>query len=331
MRLRNRESGQSVVSDAPEGESPRPRRARITMWLYGIFLLGIVGLALWYAVYTYYHYDAEGQIRVERTVMSPERAGRIQEIYPTEGEAVLRGDSLMLVEPGRACEDPGASLVEQTRREGQQEAQLYSVRIENLQQELARKRRELARLRERKILELQNTEPRRNQLEEDIYQIQDEIDELRLQQRQARATTNDLSGIPSNPECAPFVVAAPHNGRVHRLHETEFAVVDAGAPVMSLTRPSPPVVVLGYLDRNLTGYVQRDDTVSVYLPDGSVTRGVIAETYSTAQDFVEVKYDIYRPYASQLLAEIVPANQSAKERWQALDRVNVEVEGSIGE
>lgn len=299
------------------------------MWLYGVFLLGIVGLALWYAVYTYFHYDAQGQIRVERTVVSPERTGRVQKIFHGEGEAVLRGDSLMLVEPGQACGASGATLVERTRREGQQEAELYAVRIANLQEQLARKRQELARLRQRKILELQNTEPRRNQLEEDIYNLQADIDELRLQRRQARSTSSQLSGIPSNPECAPFVVRAPHNGRVHRLHEKEFSVVDAGTPVLSLTRPSPPVVVLGYLDRNLMGYVQRDDTVTVYLPDGSITRGVVRETYSTAQDFVEVKYDIYQPYASQLLAEIVPASQAAKEKWQALDRVNVEVEGSI--
>lgn len=329
MRLRNRESGKSVVSDAPEGESPTPRRARFTMWLYGLFLLAIVGLAIWYAVYTYFHYDGDGQIRVQRTVMSPERPGRIQKIWPAEGEAVLRGDSLMLVEPGRACEGAGASLVERTRREGRQQAELYAVRIQNLQQELARKRRLRARLLDRKVLELQDIEPRKNQLEDEIHQIQDELDELRAQRRQARESAGALAGIPANPECAPFVVTAPHNGRVHRLHEDEFTVVDAGAPVMSLTRPSPPVVVLGYLDRSLTGYVQRDDSVSVYLPDGSVTRGVIQETYSTAQDFVDVKYDIYQPYATQLLAEIAPANQQVKKRWQELDRVKVEVEGSI--
>lgn len=331
MRLRNRESGQSVVSEAPEGESPSPRRARITMWLYGLFLLGIVGLAIWYAVYTYYHYDGPGQIRVQRTVMSPERAGRIQEIVPKEGEAVLRGDSLMLVEPGRSCEPTGVSLVERDLRENQQRAQLLGQRIQDLQQQLARKRRELARLRERKVLELQNTEPRRNQLEEDIYRIQDEIDQLRLQRRQALANTDQLAGVSTNPACAPFVVFAPHNGRVHRVHEGEFTVVDAGTPVMSLTRPSPPVVTLAYLDRDLTGYVHRDDSVSVRFPDGSVTQGVVQETYSSAQDFVEVKYDIYEPYSTQLLVEIAPANQRVKERWQELDRVRVEVEGEINQ
>lgn len=329
MRLRNRESGQSVVSDAPEGEAPSPRRARVTMWLYVLFLVGIVGLAIWYAVYTYYHYDGQGQIRVQRTDVSPERLGRIQKIWPSEGDAVLRGDSLMLVEPGEACDPDGVAIVDRTRREGRQQAELLGLRIQNLQQELARKRRELARLRERKVLELQNTEPRRNQLEQDIYRIQDEIDELRLQRRQAGATANQLEDVPSSPECAPFVVSAPHNGRVHRVHENEFTVVNAGTPVLSLTRPSPPVVVLTYLNRDLIGYIQRDDTVSVYLPDGSTTRGVIRDTYSTAQDFVEVKYDIYEPYATQLLAEVVPANRKVKERWQELDRVDVEVEGEI--
>jgi hypothetical protein len=331
MRLRNRESGQSVVSEAPEGDSPNPRRARITMWLYGLFLVSIVGLAVWYAVYAYYHYDGPAQIRVQRTVMSSERDARIQAIYPAEGETVLRGDSVMLMNPGQACEADGATAVVQIQRENRQQAELLGQRIENLQQELARKRRELARLRERKVLELENTEPRRNQLEDDIYRIQDEIDELRIQRRQARSNTDQLAGASANPECEPFVVTAPHNGRVHYIHEREFSFVDAGAPVLSLTRPSPPVVVLGYLDRDLTGYVQRDDTVRVFLPTGSVTRGVIRETYSTAQDFPQVKYDIYQPYATQLLAEIVPANQRAKEQWQQLDRVKVEVEGEIGQ
>ncbi len=333
MRLRNRESGQSVVSEAPEGESPNPRRARITMWIYGLFLVSVVGLGIWYAIYAYYHYDGPGEIRVERTPVSPERSGRIQNIYPEEGETVLRGDSVMLVDPGQACEPAAASPVAQLRRQNQQQAQLLSQRIENLQQELARKRRRLARLRERKVLELDNTEPRRNQLEEDIYQLQDELDELRVQRRQALQNTGDLEDAAANPdpECTPYVVRAPHNGRVHRQHEPEYSVVDAGTPVLSLTRPSPPVVTLAYLDRDLTGYVQRDDTVQVYLPDGSTTRGVVQETYSTAQEFVDVKYDIYRPYTTQLLAEVVPTNRKVKERWQDLDRVKVEVEGQIGD
>jgi hypothetical protein len=182
------------------------------------------------------------------------------------------------------------------------------------------------------VLELDNTEPRRNQLEEDIYQLQDQIDELQIQRRQALQNTGELGDAAANPDpgCTPYVVTAPHNGRVHRLHEQEYSVVDAGTPVLSLTRPSPPVVVLAYLDRELTGYVQRDDTVQVYLPDGSNTRGVIRETYSTAQDFVDVKYDIYQPYATQLLAEVVPPNREVKKRWQELDRVQVQVEGEIG-
>lgn len=331
MRLRNRESGDSVVSEAPEGESPDPRRARITIWIYGLFLASLVGLGIWYAVYEYYHYSGPGEIRVERTLLSPERDGRIQNIYPEEGETVLRGDSVMLIDPGQVAEPDAASAVVQLRRENQQQAQLLGQRIENLQQELTRKRRRLVRLRERKVLELDNTEPRRNQLEEEIYQLQDELDELRVQRRQALQNVSELDDATDNPnpESAPFVVTAPHNGRVHRLHEREYSVVDAGTPVLSLTRPSPPVVTLAYLDRDLTGYVQRDDTVQVYLPDGSDTRGVVRETYSTAQEFVEVKYDIYRPYATQLLAEIVPTNRQVKEQWQDLDRVKVNVDGEI--
>jgi hypothetical protein len=305
------------------------------MWLYGLFLLSIVGLAIWYAVYSYYHYDGPGQIRVQRTVMSPERDGRVQRIYPDEGETVLQGDSLMLVEPGQACEPEGTRAVVQIQRENRQQIQLLGQRIEDLQQELARKRRELERLRERKMLELDNTEPRRNQLEEDIYRLQDEIDRLRLQRRQARQTSNEVAGdgrgAPGrgDPECQPFVVTAPHNGRIHRIHEREFTVVESGTPVLSLTRPSPPVVVLAYLDRDLTGYVQRDDTVRVFLPNGNTAQGVIRDTYSTAQEFVQVKYDIYRPYATQLLAEIVPVSRAVKERWQQFDRTKVQVEGEI--
>jgi len=331
MRLRNRESGDSVVSEAPEGDPPSPWQARATVWIYGLFLAGLLGVGIWYAVYEYYTYDGSAEIRVERTLLSPERSGRIQNIYLEEGETVLRGDSVMLIDPGQVSEPDAATAVVQRRRENQQQAQLLGQRIENLQQELARKRRRLSRLRERKVLELKNAEPRRNQLEEDIYQLQDEIDELRVQRRQALQTASELDDAANtpDPESAPFVVTAPHNGRVHRLHEREYSVVDAGTPVLSLTRPSPPAVVLAYLSRDLTGYVQRDDTVQVSLPDGSTTRGVVRETYSTAQEFAEVKYDIYQPYPTRLLVEVAPPNRQVKDRWQELDRVRVEVEGEI--
>jgi len=329
MRLRNRSSGQSVVSEAPEGESPSPWRARITMWLYGLFLLSLVGLALWYGVYSYFHYDAPGQIRTERTVMSPERDGRIQKIYPTEGETVLRGDSLMLLVPGQPCEPGGRTLVARDQRESRQRAELLSQRIQDLQEQLDRKRKRLDRLRERKALELGETAPRRSELEDEIYQIEGEIGRLQIQRRQARANARQPIGTTPDPACKPFVVSAPHDGRVMRVHEREFAFVDAGTPVLSLTRPSPSVTVLAYLERDLTGYVQRGDTVQVRLPNGVATRGVVRDTYSTAQDFVQVKYDIYKPYATQLLAEVAPASRRTREQWRRLDRTRVEVEGEI--
>jgi multidrug resistance efflux pump len=299
------------------------------MWLYGLFLVCLVGLALWYGVYTYFHYEGPGLIRVERTVMSPERDGRIQQIYPAEGETVRRGDSLMLVQPGRPCEPVEGTLVAQERRESRQQAELLTQRIQALQQELDRKRQALGRLRERNALELGDTEPRRNEIEERIFQIQSDIERLRTQRRQARETADQLATVPRDPECSPFVVTAPHGGHVVRVHEREFSFVDSGTPVLSLTRPSPSVTILAYLERDLTGYVQRGDTVRVFLPSGATTSGVVRDTYSTAQDFAQVKYDVYRPYAPQLLAEIAPASRGAKERWQALDRTWVEVEGEI--
>lgn len=329
MRLRNQDSGESVVSEAPEGESPSPRRTRITTWLYGLFLVGIVGLAIWYAMYAYSHYDGPGQVRVERTVVSPERDGRIQKIYPAEGEAVLRGDSLMRVAPGQPCEPPQDRFVVQDQRENRQRVELLGQRIQDLRQERDRKQQELNRLRERKALELGRTKPRRSDLEEEIYRLGDEIGRLRVQRRQARENADRPIGTSADPECKPFVVSAPHSGRVIRVHESEFSFVDSGTQVLSLAHSSPSVSVLAYLDRDLTGYVQRDDTVRVRLPDGSATRGVIRETYSTAQDFAQVKYDVYRPYATQLMAEIAPTNQGVKEQWRELDRTKVEVEGEI--
>lgn len=330
MRLRNWKSGRSVVSEAPEGESPNPRRARITMWIYGLFLLCLVGLAIWYGVYTYFHYDGPGQIRVERTVMSPERAGRIQKIYPTQGATVRRGDSLMLVEPGQPCEPTEGTLVTRNLQESRQQAELLGQRIQSLRQELDRKQQELDRLREQEVLELGDTEPRRNQLKERVFQIQAELERLQIQRRQAQEITDRLAATPTtDPECEPFVVLAPHDGRVMRVHEREFSFVESGTPVLSLTHPSASVKVLAYLERDLTGYVQRDDTVRVFLPNGSTTFGIVRDTYSTAQDFVRIKYDIYKPYATQLLAEVVPASPRVKEQWRRLDRTRVEVEGEI--
>lgn len=331
MRLRNENSGQSVVSEAPEGESPSPRGARVTMWLYGLFLLGLVGLAIWYGVYTYFHYDAPGQIRVERTAISPERNGRIQKIYPAEGETVLRGDSLMLMMPGQPCEPSGSRFVAQDQRENRQKAELLAQRIQDLQQKLDRKQKQLARLRNQKALELGTAEPRPSELEEEIFQLENEIGRLRIQRRQARENTSQPIGTTEDPECKPFVVSAPHDGQVMRVHEQEFSFVDSGTPALSLTRLSPPVKVLAYLERDLTDYVHRGDTVRVLLPGGADTRGVVQETYSTAQDFLEVKYDIYKPYATQLLAEVAPANQGAREQWRELDRTKVEVEGEISQ
>lgn len=333
MRLRSRESGESVVSEAPEGEAPVSRWASLTKWMYMLFLAGIMGLLVWYAVYAYYHYEGSGQIRVQRTVVSPERAGRIQKIWPDEGEAVLRGDSLMVVEPSQACEPERLPVVERNQQQSREQAELLDLQIQNLQNRLERKRRELTQMQERRALELETPASRRAQLEEEIQRLEGEIEQLRLQRRQAQERARQLADLPpeQDPRCAPFVVSAPYSGGVYQIYEDEFSVVSAGTPVMSITRSTSPVFVFAYLEPDLTGHVRPGDTLRVRLPSGSTSRGVVEKTYASAQEFAQIKYDVYRPYRSQLTAKLAPVSQKVEERWREHDRVNVEVEGEISQ
>lgn len=327
MKLRNPDSQRSVVSDAPEGESPTPLRSRMTMWIYVLFLFGILALGVWYGVYAYFHYEVRGHIRVDRTVISSHRGGRVLEIWPSEGDDVQRGDSLVLVEPGEPCEPPDSTEL----RAAQEQLRLTRVRMQNTRQTLARKRRQLTRLQERTALELNNFETRRNRLQDEIHDLQSELNLLRARLRLARRASDRLERHPrTDVDCVPFVISAPHSGRIHRVHANEFSVVDAGAPVMSLTPSTPQVAVLAYVPNDLAEYVHRADTVTIRSPDGLHSAGVIRTMYSSAQEFARLKWNGYDPLPSRTLVEIAPLGASIRKQWRALDRADVEVRGQTG-
>lgn len=323
MRIRNKKS---TVSEAPEGESPTPARSRITVWLYFLVLGSIVVGVLWYTIYWFLHYDGSGQIHVERTVISTQRDGRIEKLWPKDGDTVGAGDPLARVDPGTACTPPEGSSLREQRRQVRENR----LRLRNLEQRLSRKRQELERFQKGTALELEQNPQRRAQLQEEIVRLRDEIEMLRLRVQLGRRAADSLAAQPTvDPQCQPFVVSAPHAGRVYQVFQSAFAVVDAGTPILSLVSDSSSAVVLSYLDTEMLGNVRAGDTVTVTLPNDTKSRGVIERLYSSAQEFAEIKRDGYRPLPSQLLVRIVPVRPSEGRRWSRFDRMSVDIEGPL--
>lgn len=325
MKIRNVRSG---IRNAPDEEPPQPLRARIAYWVYVLILLSIVGAAVWYGVREYMHFEGEGQVRVDRTLMSAPRDGRIEAILPAVGDSVQAGDPLFRVDPGAAaaCDPDDQSDLRDLR------SQLESdrLRLQQAQNRRTRVQAELQDLRERVALELNASTARREQLRDEAFRLQQQIERLRQRLRLNRRELQTLSATSTaDPECVPYTVSAPRSGRVHRVLQPPQTFVEEGTSILSLAPTPASAFVYAYLDTDLARYLRRGDTLSVSLPDGTKSRGVVQRLYSSALEFAQLKYDGYQALPSELLARVAPIGVPTDRHWRAFDRMDVEVTGQI--
>jgi len=327
MRIRNVRSG---ISDEPEEEPPKPLRAKIAYWLYILLLLGIVALGVWYGVVQYSSYDGRGHIRVDRNDIQAQRDGRLDKIFHAQGDTVEAGTPLFRVDPGAAaaCDPSNRLELLQIRNEIRTDQLL----LEQAQQRLNRFQTELEQVRERSALELQEELGEQKRLQENIFETRQEIDRLqdRIQRNQEEAGVVQNQTDQQDPQCIPYTVPAPRDGVVRQVHESTFAFVRSGTTIMSIAPTPVSAAVYAYLDTELQRYIRTGDTLTVRLPGDVESTGVIRRTYSSALEFRDVKYDVYRPHPSEVLVEIDPVGPQTNDRWQTLDRMDVTVQGRLG-
>ncbi len=326
MKVRNTRSG---IRSAPEEDPPRPVWSRIAYWIYVSVLISIVGAAIWYGIREYSSFEAQGQVRTDRTLVSVQRDGRIEKIFAEVGDTVVAGDPLLRVNPGvaSACTPEDQSSLRDLRRQ----IARNRLQVQQLRESRSRVLKELVRLREQSTLELGTSDTRRKRLEDRVFQIRQEIKRSRQQIQLSRSELRSLRERPTaDPECMPYTISVPRNGRVQRVLHSAQSFVQEGEAILSLTPEPVSASVHAYLDTDLAEYVRRGDTLTVSLPDGTQSKGVIQRLYSSALEFTQIKYDGYRPLYSQLLALVAPVGSSTKQRWSSFDRMDVRVSVQIG-
>jgi len=136
---------------------------------------------------------------------------------------------------------------------------------------------------------------------------------------------NGLEGGAQGNGTAIANILAPTAGKIQAIYRQQGEEVSVGDPVMALRNPQAGVVIHAYFDVNEIDLLQAGKKVSITLPDGSSSSGVIINYYSAASAHGIKLKELYVPVKSVVLAEIIPVSTEDARKWQDFDLLDVTV------
>lgn len=325
MKVRNR---RSVLISGDEGRAPHPVGIRVAKWLFIGAVVGVLAYVAFYVQDRMRHFRTPGLVVAEVTPVAPSRDGRVAELPFSTGDAVARGDLILVVEPGIACAQPDTLRVVNL----QLDADLARARRNVVDAQIATRERRMQALAERAGLEVDGGyRAERNQLETEMEDLRGDRYVLDIQiaglDRAIAEFSQDV--VSEDTRCYPDEVYAPFNGTVYEVHAAAFSVVRAGDPVLSLKADEPDVRILARVEPELVPSIFKDKSLRVTFPDGTLSVGRVDTVYAAPTAIAPLDLGEYRLLDGEVVMEIVPdPAQRDAAFWRTQDRLLVQVQGA---
>lgn len=321
MKLRSRNS---QLRYSPEGTPDASIWSKISTFLYGSVLVGLVGLVALYMADRWMNFEARGQVRSQIYPVSAERQGRILEIMVEEGQPVEAQTPLARIQPGRVCDQPTDS----PQMEVAGQLQIDSMKQRNLRERINQLQQRREQLQQKQALEIPNIDQKIEDVDKQLAEAQQEYRVLQTQISVRQQQLQNLTERPTRDEhCQPFQVHSPRQGTITNLYHYPGEVVQAGTPILALRPGSSETVVWAYMEENRFEDVHVGKIVEVVLPNGKTTKGKIQNISSSEQPFAQPKWQNYQPANTELLVKIKALNDSIQQLWQPFERMDVQVRG----
>ncbi|MCL7744735.1 HlyD family efflux transporter periplasmic adaptor subunit [Guyparkeria hydrothermalis] len=323
MKLRNR---RSYLSTAPDSPPPKANGPRITHYIYLLLLLGVLGYVGYIAWQRLMFIEARGQVEVERITVSASRGGRISQLPISDGERVRAGELLARIAPPQEChEEKDTYQLDELRLETSltaSEVALLSERLATMRATL------LEQNRLRRALEIDTRlDNRTRELSDAIASTQDELARkqarLGLQQDRLAQLEQQLAKQPPPPDCQPEIIAAPVDGRIHRVARKNAEVATRAEPILTLVPDSPKVRINAVLPNEALDHLMVGQTVAITFPDATESTGTVATITSATRNVVRPDWEPDPPPAEHARIIIRPEPPSESSLWQEYDRMTV--------
>jgi multidrug efflux pump subunit AcrA (membrane-fusion protein) len=325
MRVRNR---RSVLISGEEGRAPRPLGVRVAKWTFIAAVVAVFGYVAYWVQDRARHFRTPGLVVAAVTPVAPSRDGRVAELPFATGDAVSKGDLVLVVEPGLACAEPDTIRIVNL----QLDADLARARRSVVDAQIATRERRMRELAERAGLEVDGGyRTERNQLQTELEDLRGDGYVLDTEIRGLERAIGEFSReiVSEDTRCYPDRVYAPFDGTVYEVHAAAFSVVRAGDPVISLKADAPDVRVLARVEPELVPSIFKDKSLRVVFPDGTRSLGRVDTVYAAPTAIAPLELAEYRLLDGEVVMEIVPdaAEQDAP-FWRTQDRLLVQVSGT---
>jgi multidrug resistance efflux pump len=328
MKLRTKKS---YFQNLPEGEAPNRFWPRAFKFLYFLILASIIVSVCYFFVVRVLYFKGNGQVEVEKHLLSSLKSGRLIRLYKSPGEYFNAGQILATIDLEQECRvmEPD---IRPTRL-------AYDIKKMEADLRLYRSQRNALRETEKPAILYRALEIGRPvssaKEEEEILLEKDRLGkkiellaaEINVRKRELAELKTQLASGAYSSGCGTETVFAPFEGVVDHVTRKPSEFIGRGEPLLTVVSKNASVTIEAYVDWKVIKYLNEGETLAVTFPDGTKCQAVIAELASAATQSPERILKNYVPVESKLRILLVPENEKDSLYWINNDRVKVTVTG----
>ena len=289
----------------------------------------------------------EGQVELKKQAVTFTNDIELLNILVTEGDTILKGDTLFWYKNEPDEDDGGVVLANlnqpidwilRERMHIEKDIALKKIKRNRYSKELKFKKDELKHQKELVLLGVNNIESKLTRIQEDIlmieankkalnnevYYLKKYLSELKTQEKEIQNIENSHAlALAGQANQTAFYVAQT-NGIIGQINFNHNEVCYEKQDVMTIHKPEE-ISVKGYFDPEEVQYIQRGGKVEILFPNGGRGTGIIHNFYVSTYALPAEFQKKYEPVERNVVVDIIPINEFEAERWSRFYKMQVEI------
>ncbi len=309
-----------------------------------VILLTLLTLWIAHRVYKgYFIIQGNGQIRLGKTNVEFTDDIRLQSILVVQGDTVAIGDTLFYYKyenfkatdysiNSESVKVPEWILREKMRLK--KEIAVKKISLKETSDQIKFKKEELEHKKELILLGVDDMEKHLTAIQSEMLKLNARIESTKkeiyflkkhlasIRSEQKNDTKTRLSR--ANPIQPTLPYKAPIDGIVGRIHMDADEVCYEKENVLTIHQKGS-ISIQTYFDLYEVNNIERGDKVWVTFPDGSVSEAIINNFFISTYRVPEEFQKKYEPTERNIVAEVIPINESETENWFLFYKMDVQV------
>ena len=272
--------------------------------------------------------NGNGQIAFQKLSVTFTDDIRLQEIMVEEGDSIEKGDTLFVYKEEDETNNHTV-LVQQAETQSQFSSKALDIKRQIIMKEAELKGlrlllRQLMTLNAEKVkMVLLEVESKNavddNNIEQEklnvrIQVLEAEIEQLKKLKRSYRSIGNSLmAAYTPSEEILPYI--APVSGLSGKVNFENNEVCYREKEMLTI-HDSKQVEINAYFSQKYTDFIKDGQIVKVRFPDGTVSKGIIKQSFIATEAVPQEFQKTYEPTERNIAVKILPINKETEDLWR---------------